>query len=170
MEATDQSVTDYFLYVKNVLGVKTLQSSSIRELLQNPSPDRETTGPLLDCDLLFLNIRTENEASIFSPEIKALGDKMIQAMRLGSRKILILETEEGAGAESTKFLQEYSQKVQTPFVVFFSAKPKVQGVIKNLGSQKYIETFSPSYLVDHPQAKKVAWLDLQKVMKEFGIS
>jgi hypothetical protein len=177
MESSEQSVTDYFLYVKNVLGVKTLQSSSIqnlvRERLQNPLQAVESQGSVLECDLLFLNIRTQLDHSIFAGEAKALADKMIQAMRLGARVVQILEADfsEGLAREirAPKVLQEYSQKVKSPFVVLFSSTPGEQGVIRNLGAQKYLETFSPGYLMNHPQAKKVAWLDLQKVMRELGV-
>jgi hypothetical protein len=177
MESSDQSFTDYFLYVKNVLGVKTLQSSSLqeslREVRQNPQPGAVSGGleqKVQTGDLLFLNIRTEKEVSVFSPEVKDLADKMIQAMRLGSRKVLLIETVANGDFEPTKFLQENAAKLQFQMVVFFSEKPGEQGLMKNLGAQKYIETFSPGYLLKNPQAKKVAWMDLQKTMKELRIS
>lgn len=160
--SAEESVTNYFSYVKNVLGVKTLQSARIRQSLQ------EAHEPVF-CDLLFLSLKQAQDQSVFAPEAKELLDKMIQAMRLGSRHHLIQEIDfTGTTQSSQRLLQQYLQNVKTPFVVLFSAKP-VANTIQNLGTTKFIESYSPAYLLQNPNAKKVAWNDLQKVMKEIGV-
>ena len=160
--AAEESVTNYFSYVKNVLGVKTLQSARIRQSLQE-QPAAEA------CDLLFLHLKQAADQSIFAPESKDLLDKMIQAMRLGDRQYLILECDlTGNTLPLNQILQQYSQKVGTPFMVLFSTKPS-NSSIQNLGTMKFLESYSPSYLLQKPNTKKLAWADLQKVMKELGV-
>lgn len=160
--AAEESVTNYFSYVKNVLGVKTLQSARIRQSLQE-----EVQAD--SCDLLFLNLKQAADPSVFNKESAELLDKMIQAMRLGDRRHLILEHDLTAAPLSVnQILQQYIGKVRTPFVVVFSTKP-ANNNIQNLGTVKFIESFGPSYLLQNPNTKKLAWADLQKVMKELGV-
>ena len=161
----EESVTNYFSYVRNVLGVRTLQSSRIRDAM-NEMPAPET------CDLLFLVIKRPNEASSLAGESFELLQKMIQAMRLINKSYVLEEYEiPKAGAPAIPaLLQEYATRVVAPFVVVFSTKPANNGLIQNLGTQKYLETFSPLYLSQNPNAKKVAWADLQKAMKEIGVA
>jgi glutamine synthetase adenylyltransferase len=153
MAAADESIINYISYMKNVLGVKTIQANIQIE----------------HCDLLFLNLKQATEQSIFAPECAELLDKMIQAMRLGERRHFILECELADDTKSTtQILQQYMKKVTTPFAVLFSNKP-AQKSIQNLGTLSFLESYSPSYLLQNPQTKKLAWADLQKVMKEIGV-
>lgn len=184
MEASEKSVTDYFLYVKNVLGVKTLQSEDLRlksqdveqvsgesgaeaHFHQAQSP-AEAAANVEEADIVFLNIRTSKANAATEAEAKDLAGKMIQAMRLGSRKVL-MKNVDAVSTNAVAILQNALHEVRAPIIVLFSSKPGEQGIVKNLGATKYIETFGPEYLLNHPQAKKVAWMDLQKVMKEMGI-
>jgi hypothetical protein len=164
--AAEESVTNYFSYVKNVLGVKTLQSARIRQsLLENAEVEIPTTT----CDLLFLNLKQDSDPSIFASESAELLEKMIQAMRLGSRQHLILEADLMGSTESVgQILQKYTAKVTTLFVVVFSSKPVKPGM-QNLGTVKFLETYGPAYLLQNAAAKKLVWTDLQKVMKEIGV-
>jgi hypothetical protein len=165
MAEAEESIINYFSYVKSVLGVKTIQSARLRQSLQAEAEIQ--TDP---CDLLFLNLKQATEQSVFAPEGAELLDKMIQAMRLGDRRHLILECDLTGNTKSTKeILQQYTQKVTTPFVVLFSTKPAQNG-IQNLGTFKFLESYSPSYLLQNPNTKKMAWADLQKVMKSLGVS
>jgi hypothetical protein len=159
----EESVTNYFSYVKNVLGVRTVQSAKMRENLVAAEPET--------CDLLFLNVKSFQDTSVFSPQAKDLLDKMIQAMRLGAKSFQVREHDlqkDGALAGNA-LIQHVSQSVHAPFIVLFNAKPTQNGLIQNLGTLKYLETFSPAYLLQNANAKKVAWADLQKVMKELGV-
>jgi len=163
---TEESVTNYFSYVKNVLGVKTIQSARIRQVLLE---DQNIEIPTTSCDLLFLNLKQAMDQSIFAAESSELLDKMIQAMRLGERRHLILECDlTGAAGSPSQILQTYLQKVTTPFVVLFSSKPLKPG-LQNLGAAKFLETYGPAYLLQNANAKKLVWTDLQKVMKELGV-
>lgn len=164
--AAEESVTNYFSYVKNVLGVKTIQSARIRQSLLE---DQTIEIPTTQCDLLFLNLKQASDASVFAADAAELLDKMIQAMRLGGRRHLILECDLAGSSETQQqILQKYLQKVTTPFVVLFSSKPLKPG-LQNLGTSKFLETYGPSYLLQNANAKKLVWTDLQKVMKEIGV-
>lgn len=160
----EESVTNYFTYVKNVLGVTSVQSTKMREGLS------ATSSPQV-CDILFLHFKTPEDQSVFVPDSKELLDKMIQAMRLENKTFQILEHD--AQKEGVLFgnslVQHVNQNVSASFVVIFTAKPSRNGVIQNLGMQKFLETLSPSYLLQNANAKKMVWLDLQKVMKELGV-
>lgn len=165
--AAEESVTNYFSYVKNVLGVKTIQSARLRQSLQGAAAE---DIPTVECGLLFLHLRQAQEASIFETDVAELFTKMVQAMRLGNRSHLILECELAGKPQSVQqILQRYMEKVKTPFVVLLESKPGKNG-LQNLGPVKFLETYSPSYLLQNPNTKKLAWADLQKVMKELGIS
>lgn len=164
--AAEESVTNYFSYVKNVLGVKTIQSARIRQSLLET---QETDIPTTSCDLLFLSLKQASDQTVFAPETSELLDKMIQAMRLGARQHLILECDlTGTSESQQQILQKYLQKVTTPFVVVFSSKPVKPG-LQNIGTTKLLETYGPSYLLQNANAKKLVWTDLQKVMKEIGV-
>lgn len=164
--AAEESVTNYFSYVKNVLGVKSIQSARIRQSLLE---DQAFEIPTATCDLLFLNLKQANDVSVFDSEATELLAKMIQAMRLGNRQHLILECDLAGNTQSlNQILQQYTQKITTPFVVLFSAKPVKPG-LQNLGTVKFLETYGPAYLLQNPNTKKLAWADLQKVMKEIGV-
>lgn len=167
--SVEESITNYFSYVKNVLGVKTIQSARLRQNLATPQSDLQGESSIDSCDLLFLNFKQAADQSIFAPECAELLNKMIQAMRLGQRRYLILECDLAGNTKSTmQILQQYTQKVSTPFVVLFSSKPTEKS-IQNLGKVSFLESYSPAYLLQYPSAKKVAWADLQKVMKAIGV-
>ncbi len=164
--AAEESVTNYFSYVKNVLGVKTLQSARIRQSLLETA---EAEIPTTSSDLLFLNLKQESDQSVFAPESSELLDKMIQAMRLGNHQHLILEADWMGSTETVRqVLQKYTAKVTVPWVVVFSSKPAKPG-LQNLGTVKFLETYGPSYLLQNTNAKRLVWADLQKVMKEMGV-
>jgi len=160
--AAEETVTNYFSYVKNVLGVKTLQSARLRQgWKEHGSPE--------PWDVLFLNLKQAAEASVFAPESQELLSKMIQAMRLGERRYKVLEWDwAGPSQALTPILHETLKKISTPFVVVFSANP-ANHHLQNLGPVKFLETFNPPSLLNSPNAKKIAWADLQKVMKELGV-
>ncbi len=157
----EESVTNYFSYVKNVLGVRAIRSAAIRESL-SPAAAPEF------CDLLFVHLKTAQDQGISTLESKTLLDKMIQAMRLGTKKYFIYEHEIEGDVHVASFVSSIGAARPSSFIVVFSAKPGTSGIVKNLGTQKYLETFSPSYLLQNANAKKVVWADLQKVMKELG--
>ena len=161
----EESVTNYFSYVRNVLGIRSIQSARIRETL-NEVPMAES------CDLLFLVMKRPQEASSLSGEPYELLEKMVQAMRLTNKTYVLEEYElpNGEAASIPVILQQFASRVVAPFVVVFSTKPANNGLVQNLGTQKYLETFSPLYLSQNTNAKKVAWADLQKVMKEIGVT
>ena len=149
----EESVTNYFSYVKNVLGVRTIQSAKIYEAM-NATPT---------VDLLFLNLKDASGPSALSGEARELLDKMIAAMKLGSKSFDVQES------NAAHFSRTSIGELKSPFVILFTDKPEKNGLIQNLGTHKYMETFSPAYLLKNPGAKKVAWGDLQKVMKEIGV-
>ncbi|MNL49150.1 hypothetical protein D3C87_1720600 [compost metagenome] len=64
---------------------------------------------------------------------------------------------------------ELAKKVESKVVVVFSSFPKDIGELIFKGPGKWIETYSPAYLIEDPSAKKVVWNDLQKVMRELNV-
>jgi hypothetical protein len=152
----EDSITNYFSYVRTVLGVRSLQSAI------------SVAG--IQCDLLFINLRSPQEPSVFDTEPNELVNKMIQAMRLSTKTHHVHEVDLPEGKfKIPAMLQEISGVARAPFTVVFSSKPAHNGLIQNLGTQKYLETFGPAFLQKNSAAKKVAWADLQKVMKELGV-
>ncbi|HEY1079326.1 MAG TPA: hypothetical protein VGE46_04485, partial [Bdellovibrio sp.] len=64
---------------------------------------------------------------------------------------------------------EFAKICEGKVVVVFSSFPKDLGELIFKGPGKWLETYSPAYLLEDPGAKKVVWNDLQKVMKELGL-
>ncbi|MFP5519508.1 MAG: hypothetical protein ACLGGX_06365, partial [Bdellovibrionia bacterium] len=57
---------------------------------------------------------------------------------------------------------------QAQAVLMFSDSPENLGQLQIRGGFKWLETFSPAYLLSHPEAKKIVWSDMQKIMKELS--
>jgi len=64
---------------------------------------------------------------------------------------------------------ELAQICEGKVVVVFSSFPQNIGEMIFKGPGNWIETYSPAYLLEDADAKKVVWADLQKVMKELGL-
>ncbi|RYZ86773.1 MAG: hypothetical protein EOP06_13865 [Proteobacteria bacterium] len=188
----EESLTNYFSYVKNVLGVRTIKMPADfdrRAVHALRSPNKNANGgtnltansgavsndtnnhsAVESVDLLFLHLKTKNDSSIEDDSSRELLDKMIQAMRLGVRSYAVHEiTLADEGNDRANLLRKTADVVRAPFVVIFSSDPIQNGLTQNLGLQKFLETFSPPYLLANAAAKKVTWSDLQKVMRELGI-
>lgn len=127
---------DYFEYLENVLGIKSIIQDSKTGSLQNKK-----------ADLLFC---VENYASYSAVEIDLL-QKMITAVKLDPSRFKVCDLKEKNQFEMKAcvlFLDEISP-----------AKP-----------EKYfiVQAQSPRVLLKHPEFKKVAWNELQKIVKFFS--
>lgn len=177
--SADESVTNYFSYVKNVLGIRQIHSARLRQALLESTQEAVDCGlhhrglpwaqmPAQAMDVVFLHLQASEDGSVFAADSADLLAKMIQAMRLGGRQSVVVEAPWQEDLNS--IILKIAEKSKKAFVVVFSSAPGQNGVVKSLGPNKYLETFGPSYLLKNAAAKKVAWNDLQKVMKELGIS
>lgn len=163
---------DYLQYLQEVLG---LQSLMIAEPSANAASGRTQfftpQGPLdlgerKHFELIFLNIVTQEKESFFLPQVRELFDKMKAAMKL--RNIQILELD--CTVEDRSLLpSQLAEICEGKVVVVFSSFPKDIGEMIFKGPGKWLETYSPSYLLEDASAKKVVWNDLQKVMKELAL-
>lgn len=161
---------DYIQYLQEVLGLQTVMVKSGEEspiktsffLREGPFEPSEVQH----AELVFLNILTQPKESFFLPEVRDLFDKMKAAMKLKNVQVLELDCTVDNRAELPS---ELAKLIQSRLVVVFSSFPKDIGEFIIKGSGKWIETYSPSYLLEDPAAKKVVWNDLQKVMKELGL-
>ncbi|AHI06214.1 hypothetical protein BDW_08570 [Bdellovibrio bacteriovorus W] len=117
-------------------------------------------------ELVFLNILSQSKESLFLPEVEDLFGKMKAAMRLKNIQVLELDvTLEDRSLLPSEFLKHCRARM----IVVFSSFPKDIGEIIIKGSSRWLETYSPSYLIEDAGAKKVVWNDLQKVMKELSL-
>lgn len=117
-------------------------------------------------ELVFLNIVTQEKESFFLPQVRDLFDKMKSAMKLKNIQILELD----CTVEDRSLLpSELAEICESKVVVVFSSFPKDLGEMIYKGPGKWIETYSPAYLLEDASAKKVVWNDLQKVMKELAL-
>lgn len=91
---------------------------------------------------------------------------MRTAMKLANLTVLDLDC---TVDDRSQLPSELAKKVESKIVVVFSSFPKDIGELIFKGPGKWIETYSPAYLLEDPSAKKVVWNDLQKVMRELNV-
>lgn len=168
---------DYIQYLEEVLG---LQKVMISQPAQSSGEVAATAAraqfftergafepsSLQHFELIFLNILTQARESIFLPETKDLFAKMKAAMKLRNLQYLELDC---TVEDRSQLPSELAKLCESKVVVVFSSFPKDIGELIYKGPGKWIETYSPAYLLEDAAAKKVVWNDLQKVMKELAL-
>jgi len=161
---------DYIQYLQDVLGLQNVML---------PPSDKEVAGArffteegpfapsaIQHYELVFLNILTQSKESFFIPEVRDLFEKMKAAMKLKNIQVLELDC---TVEDRSRLPSELAEVCEGKVVVVFSSFPKDIGELIFKGPGKWIETYSPAYLLEDAAAKKVVWNDLQKVMKELGL-
>lgn len=163
---------DYLQYLQEVLGLQgvmiadpTAPSAAARAQFFTPQGPL-SAGEQKYFELVFLNIVTQEKESFFLPQVRDLFEKMKAAMKLKNIQILELD----CTVEDRSLLpSELAEICESKVVVVFSSFPKDLGEMIYKGPGKWIETYSPAYLLEDASAKKVVWNDLQKVMKELAL-
>lgn len=160
----EQNTKDYFDYVQQVLGVRSVLLSPIESTQVNDKNESSIEslyrGPIL--------VGVENLNSYTADE-KILLDKMLTAVQLPAEQFQLKEVslslvEESLTAWSWDHLQlcilfldqPKSSSLWKPFLL------KLQSKQPNLA---IIATYSPHTLQMQPDLKKQAWSDLQAVLK-----
>lgn len=160
---------DYVQYLQEVLG--------LQNVMLPPSEGEKTQAlfftsqgpfvtPFHHYELVFINVLTQSKESFFIPEVRELFEKMKAAMKLKNLQVLELDC---TIEDRSQLPSELAQICESKIVVVFSSFPKDIGELVFKGPGKWLETYSPAYLLEDPGAKKVVWNDLQKVMKELGV-
>jgi|GEM_PF-1245916 len=176
---------DYLRYLKDVLGLQNVMLPQVPEhealgaqfgidveKLQAGNQQFFTAnGPLVmtekkHLELIFINILTQSKESLFNPEVKSLFAKMKSAMKLENIQVMEVDC---TVEDRSKLPSALAEMFEAKVVVVFSSFPKDIGELIYKGPGKWIETYSPAYLIEDAGAKKVVWNDLQKVMRELGI-
>ena len=160
---------DYVEYLRDVLGVQSILLPP--NTSETPAQFISPQGPfepseLVHCELVFLNILTQPKESFFNPDVSDLFQKMRGAMKLANLTVLELDC---TVEDRSQLPSELAKKVESKIVVVFSSFPKNIGELIFKGPGKWMETYSPAYLLEDPSAKKVVWNDLQKVMRELNV-
>lgn len=161
---------DYLHYLQDVLGIQNVMLSPEKSQ-EMKTQFFNSQGPFVAMEqghfeLVFLNILTQSKESFFLPEVRDLFDKMKSAMKLRNLQTLELDC---TVDDRSQLPSELAKICESRIVVVFSSFPKDLGELIYKGPGKWIETYSPAYLLEDPGAKKVVWNDLQKVMKELGL-
>lgn len=117
-------------------------------------------------EVIFLNILTQAKESLFGVEVQELYMKMKAAMKVHNLQTIELDC---TVENRSELPSELAKKFESKIVVVFSSFPKDMGEMIFKGPGKWIETYSPAYLLEDPAAKKVVWNDLQKVMRELDL-
>lgn len=114
----------------------------INTILLDPQPDEVTEKvPLL--------IAVQNLTTYSDPEKDLLG-KMVGALKIDIEKIKVVDL-----LQATRFHAEFT----IHFVDDVAAGPAPQ--------ENAITTHSPRHLTHHPELKKQAWTEMQKVVQHF---
>lgn len=161
---------DYLQYLQDVLGVQNVMLSS-GEGSGVKARFFTTTGAfesseMRHYELVFLNIVTQSKESFFLSEVRDLFEKMKSAMKLKNLQVLELDC---TVENRSQLPSELAKICEGRVVVVFSSFPQNIGELIFKGPGKWIETYSPSYLLEDAAAKKVVWNDLQKVMRELNL-
>lgn len=163
---------DYIQYLQEVLGLQNVMlpsdgsQESAPQSLFFSSRGPFTVSSVRHFELIFLNILTQPKESLFLPEVQDLFGKMKAAMKLRNIQVLELDC---TVDDRSQLPSQLAQICEGKVVVVFSSFPKDIGELIFKGPGKWIETYSPSYLLEDGGAKKVVWNDLQKVMKELNL-
>lgn len=118
------------------------------------------------CEVVFLNLVSRAQDSLFTPAVYDLFEKMRSAMKIENLQVLELDCTTEDRAQLPSLLAEVCE---ARYVIVFSSFPKDLGEMVLKGSGRWIETHSPAYLLEDAGAKKIVWNDLKKVMRELGV-
>ena len=139
MQQTSEAKKDYFDYLENVLGIKTILDHS-------PAPLFAKTE-LLIC--------VENYQTYGRAEIDLL-QKMVAALKVDAARTIIAD------------LKQQSQIAKRVTIVFKDQPGGFQPGVFQPEGELTVQTYSPRVLVQKPQLKKIAWTELQKVLQFFA--
>ena len=137
---------DYFDYVENVLGVKSI-------LLEHQH-DHEEDQKLKVSPLLIL---VDNYLGYTVDENELLA-KMIAALKIESELIRVFQLNKS----------EILRTNQAEFTIFFVDDIHQELNKESLNMTNKIITHSPRFLLKNPKYKKKAWDDLQEVIRFFN--
>jgi hypothetical protein len=142
MSETSNPKTDYFEYLENVLGIKSIIEDSLAA--HAPVAAQAKVTELLFC--------VENYKLYNDKELDLL-QKMITAVKVDPSKIKICD------------LIEHDQYQKKVCVLFVDDLLKVSAK-----ADLVVKAISPRILINKPELKKVAWAELQKVLQYFARS
>lgn len=166
---------DYIDYLQNVLGIQGVilphEEGGEPVSAADAAPFYSSQGIFAPSEkqhveVVFLNLLSRAQDSLFNPPVYELFEKMRTAMKIDNLQMLELDSPIEDRAELPSLL---AQVCEARFIIVFSAFPKNLGELILKGSGRWIETHSPAYLLEDAAAKKVVWNDLKKVMRELGV-
>lgn len=177
------AMKDYLQYLQDVLGIQNVMIPVAEQNKQGLGAefglDLEAgkthfftnTGPVTfnekkHFELIFLNVLTQAKESLFNKDVQDLFAKMKAAMKLTNIRVIELDC---TVEDRSRLPSELAEKFESRVVVVFSSFPKDMSEMIFKGPGKWIETYSPAYLLEDPAAKKAVWNDLQKVMRELAL-
>lgn len=143
MSQDSDARTDYFEYLENVLGIKTI--------LQPREVDVVSS---IATELLF---GVQGYKTYSAEEIDLLS-KMIAAVKVDSARLKVCDLQE-------------AKKYQAECLVIFQDDVLVNSSRSNQQAfdvKLTVQTFSPRVLLKKPELKKMAWTELQKVLQHFA--
>ncbi|WP_374073508.1 hypothetical protein [Bdellovibrio bacteriovorus] len=161
---------DYIQYLQDVLGLQNvmlppMEGSEVKTRFFTAEGPFEA-HEFQHYELVFLNILTQAKESFFNADVRDLFEKMKAAMKLKNLQVLELDC---TVDDRSQLPSELAKICEGKVVVVFSSFPKDIGELIFKGPGKWLETYSPAYLLEDAGAKKVVWNDLQKVMRELGL-
>ncbi len=162
---------DYVHYLQTVLGLEQVMLADFQDPMNAKTLFWTAEGvyqpsAVQHFEIVFLNLVTQSKESLFQSSIQDLLAKMKSAMRLKNLQVIELDV---LLEDRTRLPSLLAEICQARFVVVFSSFPQNPGEIVLKGTGRWIETYSPSYLLEDGDAKRIVWADLQKVMKELAL-
>ena len=110
-------------------------------------------------------VETLHDSVFQNKEVSDLFLKMKAALKLPDSQVLVLDC---VMNDRNLIPAEFLKIAEAQGVLVFSRSPDGSGGIQEIGDAKWVEAFSPSHLLEHPEDKKLAWSKMQLLMKELS--
>lgn len=163
---------EQLLYLRDVLGVESIvlspQAATAQQPVAAPAPISEIRikGDLKSAKLLVVS-RGER-AFVLDGEAGDLAAKMIQAMKLASKDVVVMEWTSNL-PDDVRDAWSAWKGVALSFgeqaAAQLTGSPSTSGSWIDSGARRIMVTDSPKRLLGEPDRKKIAWAHLQQVMK-----
>ncbi len=106
-----------------------------------------------------------NDSVFQNKEVSELFLKMKAALKLPDSQVLVLDC---VMNDRNLIPAEFLKIAEAQGVLVFTRSPGSSDSVQEIGDAKWVEAYSPSQLLEHPEDKKSAWSQMQLLMKELN--
>lgn len=157
---------NYLKYVRDVLGAQHIVQDSdlgrLKDHFFQPNPQLELEKKW---DVIFVNCMFSEMESLFEESNQGLFQKMLSAMKLGTRSVLSVDTDVFTEKE---ILRRWYPFGLPELLVIFKSNPELAEDLRWVDDTAVVETYSPYFLQHQPDLKRITWNHLQRAMNHLA--